>query len=125
MLIIVQLEVVFIAVPVVVLLRDISTNMRYFGYMLILWVLPMSSLLFIMVPKVIAYRKAVLGINNGRQRGNHGVRVSGLSLPINTVSTIHEQSKVSEADSYIEQKSVVECHEESEPEQIYHCRVTL
>lgn len=46
-LILVQLEVVVIAVPLVFILRDVSTGGRYLGSMFMLWVFPMSTLILI------------------------------------------------------------------------------
>lgn len=82
-LILVQLEVVVIAVPLVFILRDVSTGGRYLGSMFMLWVFPMSTLILIFLPKYAAYRKTL--DNNARSvRGQRtgGVAVSGVALSI-------------------------------------------
>lgn len=68
-LILVQLEVVIVSVPLVVILREISTNGRYIGFVLIIF-----SLLLIIGPKAYAhYRKED---NSGPKRGaSMGLRV--------------------------------------------------
>jgi len=79
----VQLEGFFVAVPTVVVLRNVSTNGRYLGLSFILWIFPVSTLSLIMVPKVLAYRAAIRGPTEeivSHQRGEAcGVHVSGIS----------------------------------------------
>lgn len=77
--ILVQLEIVVVAVPVIFILRDVSTDGRYLGFMFLLWIFPMSTLLFIFLPKYLAYRNYKPG-GQGKtaKRGQrNGVVVSG------------------------------------------------
>lgn len=94
MMILVQLEVVLVSIPLLVLLRDVSTNGRYLGYVIMLWTFPMSALAFIILPKYRAYRQAIRGpVNNVRssRRGEQaGVRVSGISSTVAVRSSVEE-----------------------------------
>jgi hypothetical protein len=82
-LIIVQFEVFLVAAPTFVILRDVSTDARYLGSTILLWMYPMSGLALIILPKYIAYRKQKQGITAQPRRGEMlGVRVTGL----NTIS---------------------------------------
>lgn len=77
-LILVQLEVLIVAVPVVVILSDVSTDGRYFGMTLLVWLLPLSTLLLIMGPKVHAVHFRKENDRSSIKRGQRtGVRVSG------------------------------------------------
>lgn len=87
-LIILQLEIIIVSVPIIAVLRDISTDGKYIGFVMMLWVFPMSTLVLIMLPKIIAYRAATLGKDKhlARKRGSTvsgtgsgDVRVSGLT----------------------------------------------
>ena len=79
-LIAVQLELVIIGAPVVAILREFSMNGRYVGYSLILWSYPMSTLIFMMCPKLFAYWKSLRNERAKRKRGaRSGGEVSGFS----------------------------------------------
>lgn len=81
-LIVVQLEVVLVATPTLVILQDVSAEGRYLGLALILWVLPMSTLILIMFPKYRAYRRAIRGLDEEARpkRGQTlGTRVTGVN----------------------------------------------
>ena len=83
LLIMVQLEIMIIAFPVIAILRGVSTDGRYLGTTLMIWSFPTSTLLIIMLPKVIAWRRAVRGLDSSQQvkRGQHlGTRVSGINV---------------------------------------------
>jgi hypothetical protein len=54
-LMLVQIEVVLVSAPLMIILRDVSTNGRYLGGVLMMWTFPMSTLLLIMIPKVAAH----------------------------------------------------------------------
>jgi hypothetical protein len=83
-LIIVQLEVFLVAAPTFVILRDVSTDARYFGSTILLWMYPMSVLALIIFPKYIAYRKQKLGLTTQPRRGELlGVRVTGVHTQSN------------------------------------------
>lgn len=79
---------------------------RYLGFVLLLWVLPMSTLLLIFLPKYSAYRKALRGVHlrsqpvRGQRKG--AVVVSGFSANSNKSnqsatgsSTLREPSQIS------------------------------
>ena len=95
----VQLEVILFAAPMVPLLREVSTNARYIGYVIIIWTFPMSALLLIIGPKVyIFYRgdrpqKPVRGELPGQ------VRVSGLDEPKNATDVGPHHSRSSHTPS--------------------------
>ena len=79
-LILLQVEVVIVSVPLVIVLRSVSTTGRYLGFLFMLWIFPMSTILLIMVPKYLAYRRAIRGVDerNQKVRGERrGVVVSG------------------------------------------------
>lgn len=94
-LVIVQVEVMLVAVPTVIILQDVSADGRYLGMTFVLWVYPMSTLLLIMTPKLLAYWRAT-GVWGSeikvKRRGAEigSVRVSG--LPLVTVVGIQNES---------------------------------
>jgi hypothetical protein len=79
---VVQLEIILVAVPMIIVLRDVSTDARYIGFILLIWTFPMSTLLLIFVPKVVAHYEATHGsgdVQHKSKRGEvQGIRVSGL-----------------------------------------------
>ena len=79
--ILIQAEVMLFAVPMIAFLRDVSTDARYIGYALILWTFPMSALVMIIGPKVLAYRRATRG-GETRVRGSArgSVHVTGINV---------------------------------------------
>jgi hypothetical protein len=82
-LILIQLEVLIIAVPLVIVLRDVSTTGRYLGFVIMFWIFPMSTLSLIFLPKYFAYRRAIRGVEelNQKKRGEHsGVVVTGTTI---------------------------------------------
>lgn len=79
-LILIQVELLVIGVPLVVILRSVSLSGRYVGFIVLLWVFPMTTLTLLMLPKVVAYRRSVLGLECSRMRGSREtVRVTGLA----------------------------------------------
>jgi 7 transmembrane sweet-taste receptor of 3 GCPR len=79
-LILIQVELLVIGVPLVIILRSVSLSGRYVGFIVLLWVFPMTTLALIMLPKVVAYRRSVLGLESSRMRGSREtVRVTGLA----------------------------------------------
>jgi hypothetical protein len=77
-----QLEVAVVAVPVAIILRGVSTNGRYIGLTFMFWTFPVTTLSLIVLPKYIAYRRAVRGVDTGShlKRGERaGTKVTGLS----------------------------------------------
>ena len=86
---VVQLEVFLVAVPTVIVLRDVSTDGRYLGLTFIFWIFPMSTLSLIMVPKISAYRQSISGKEeiSSRKRGESvGVCVSGVPEEVSRAS---------------------------------------
>lgn len=83
LLIVMQLEIIVVSAPIIVLLRDVSTEGRYVGFVMMLWTFPMSTLCVIMLPKMAAHYRDVKGIvttNRTRGGGVSGeVRISGIS----------------------------------------------
>jgi gamma-aminobutyric acid type B receptor len=88
-LIVLQLQVIMISVPVVVILRDISTDGRYIGLVLLIWTFPMTTVALLMLPKVFAANGwgSASSSRGGSSRGRStirgttqgGFKVSGLS----------------------------------------------
>jgi hypothetical protein len=102
-LLVIQLEAIIVALPVVSLLRDVSTNARYFGFVVMLWVFPMSTLGVIIAPKVINCLRDVYGCkkSSGRRgEQTREVRVSGVH--------IQEETDVSPAINASQMSSTVE-----------------
>jgi gamma-aminobutyric acid type B receptor len=82
--ILVQCEAILFSVPMLALLRDVSTNARYIGTVILIWTLPTSSLALIIGPKVFAFRRGRRG--SSVRRTNRGsvtgaVHISGLMNP--------------------------------------------
>ena len=76
-------QVIVLGIPVVFILRDVNTNGRYFGIVLLLWTFPASAMSLIILPKVMAYRRFINGNNKRRKSRGPGatvqVHVSGLA----------------------------------------------
>jgi hypothetical protein len=78
-------EIILFALPMIRLLRDVSIDGRYIGFVLLIWTFPMSTLLLIIGPKVLAFRRAQAESSGGRRkqptrgRSLGGVHLSGLS----------------------------------------------
>lgn len=90
-LIVVQLQVILVAIPSFIILRDISTEGRYMGLTICIWIFPVSSVFFIMCPKFLAWWSDRTAASSGRASGSEsggrnsrgavqrGPRISGLS----------------------------------------------
>jgi hypothetical protein len=82
--IVVQMEVILVAVPTITILRDVSTDGRYLGFMFLVLAFPMSALAFVMAPKVFSYYEAIRSKKrNAKQASKRGdakgsVWISGL-----------------------------------------------
>ena len=93
-LIVLQLELIVLAFPVIAILRNLSSDGRYVGFVIVLWIFPMSTLVFIMLPKYLAFSRAskdspspsdsTTGTAH-RKRGQRtiGTRISGLHIVSN------------------------------------------
>ena len=78
----VQLEILVVGVPLVAILRDVSTNGKIMGYAIMFWILPITALSLIMGPKYLAYWRAkhhVVATPKTRGRHSGNVYVSGLT----------------------------------------------
>ena len=67
------------AIPLFIILRDLSTNGRHIGFALLVWLHTLSALIFIIIPKVLL----VHGVrkNSGNSRGKKaGTRITGVVL---------------------------------------------
>lgn len=87
----VQLELLIIAAPIIAILRDLSTEGKYFGFVIVLWAFPLCTLGLIMLPKYLAFRKAETGGETVKaKRGQRsGVRVSGMDEASGASSGAH------------------------------------
>jgi len=88
--VLVQVQVFIVAIPLIVILLDVSANGRYIGAVILLWFFPKSAIGFIFVPKFTRWYREVKGIvAPKRKRGarNHisaEGEISGLSGGGNT-----------------------------------------
>jgi 7 transmembrane sweet-taste receptor of 3 GCPR len=82
-LIVIQLEAILVALPMVWILRDVSSDASYFGFVVMLWVFPMSTLGVVVAPKIMSCIQDVHGRNssiNRRGERSSEIRVTGLNL---------------------------------------------
>jgi hypothetical protein len=52
--VVVQLEVIVVVIPLIAILRDVSTDGWYLGFIFMIWKFPVTSLGLIFIPKIIA-----------------------------------------------------------------------
>jgi hypothetical protein len=92
-----SLQTLFVSVPLIVILKDVSTNGRYLGSTLLIWTFPMSTITLIMLPKFLAFYKPESATRMGSHlRGTTGgVRVSGMNSAASTDQ--HSQRFVTKA----------------------------
>ena len=111
-LIVVQIEVLIIAIPVIVILNEDSTDGTYLGFIFLLWSFPMTTLGLLFVPKMVSYRNALRGRETSPKykRGEKGKsRVTGVVIS----SSSHGPNTSSVAPHSIIPRSVAsEGHEE-------------
>jgi hypothetical protein len=68
-----------VAIPLFFILRDLSTDGRHIGLVLLVWVFSVSTVLLIMLPKILAVYGIYGGKARAQTRGSIGnVRISGL-----------------------------------------------
>jgi len=79
--VLVQCEVILFSAPMFALLRDVSTDGRYVGFVILIWTFPISTLGLLIGPKVGAFRRARRDVNPRPGRASGGVRVSGVEIP--------------------------------------------
>jgi hypothetical protein len=82
--IVAQLQIIFISIPILVILIDVSSDARYAGFCLMLFCYSTSLLCVIMFPKYMAWWRAIRGVATGSQtRGSNagGVHVTGVKVP--------------------------------------------
>lgn len=88
--VLVQCEVILFAVPLVAVLRDVSPDGRYLGFVALLFTLPTSAVALIIGPKVWAYRNHQLGraVPTRRRGATRGeVRVTGIGSTQTSIQT--------------------------------------
>lgn len=86
-------KVIVVGLPVVALLQDVSTDGRYIGTALLVWTMPMTTMILIMGPKMLAVRKARRNRNNvqgstSKRGSSEGTRVTGITSPSNPTSVV-------------------------------------
>ena len=64
LLIVLQLEIILISIPLSVVLRNASTNGRYAGYVVVLCIFPLITMIVLILPKVVTLRR----INRAKAR---------------------------------------------------------
>ncbi|CAB9524353.1 Gamma-aminobutyric acid (GABA) B receptor [Seminavis robusta] len=69
--ILVQIQVLVVAAPVVALLNDVSTDARFFCYTLLIWTFPMSTMGLILVPKIVMVQRMKRNSNKGGPPSNN------------------------------------------------------
>jgi hypothetical protein len=76
------LQTIAVSVPLIVILSGISTNGRYIGFSLIFWTFPMSTIILIMLPKVLSFYN--IANDSASSRGGRGspggIKVSGVPV---------------------------------------------
>jgi len=84
-LVLLQLELCLLGAPFIAILRNLSTDGRYVGFVIILWAFPMSTLVLIMLPKLLAFRQAQRGEGDQQPKRKRGQRAN--DVPISGMST--------------------------------------
>jgi hypothetical protein len=105
-----QVEIAIVAGPVIAILEDVSTDGQYLGVTAMLTLFPMSTLLFIFGPKVLAdYKERRGGLDRTKsKRGErHGVVVTG-AAGASRSGQAHQHSLHSQFSSRKEATSIVE-----------------
>jgi hypothetical protein len=88
--VVVQLEVIFVAIPLIAILRDVSTDGRYLGFAFMIWMFPATSLGLIFIPKIIADYRSRKGTTEmqtkkrGERNSGDNVHISGLNPNVGT-----------------------------------------
>jgi 7 transmembrane sweet-taste receptor of 3 GCPR len=127
-LIILQLQIILFAVPIIALIRDVSTDGRYLGLVVIFWTFPMSTLALIILPKVRAHWVAVHRPQPQKsKRGESvGVKISGLA---GSQAPLRPSESTPQSESQNEQygidKSSVNDHKLSQDLPVANSRVAL
>jgi len=101
--ILVQIEIAVVGIPVSIILRDHSTNGRYFGIVAIVWTFPVSTIMLIIFPKFVSYWHVIRGHQETAKRGSGGrgeVHVTGLE---NKNTTNNNNSSSRESHSHNQQ----------------------
>ena len=91
-LIVVQVEIILVAVPVIVILFGESADGSFIGFVFLFCAFPMTTLGLIFFPKMVAYRNASRGVESGgstHKRGERGnSRISGLCTEASNVNHV-------------------------------------
>ncbi|CAB9517308.1 Gamma-aminobutyric acid (GABA) B receptor [Seminavis robusta] len=94
-LIVVQIQVIMVSIPLVVILRGISTEGRYMGLILLIWTFPASTVTFIMYPKYQAYYNDTIAVNTRNSGVKSSTRGASQGVQISGISGVSNVSKVS------------------------------
>jgi hypothetical protein len=109
------MEVILVAVPTIVILRDVSTDGRYLGLIFLVLAFPMSALVFIMVPKVSAHYEAVNSKTTSKRGNAKGaVYVSGLNDSKTAGARLGSDNLYTETPTPQASIALVETHSSSE-----------
>ena len=84
-------QTVIVSLPLVVILRDVSTNGRYIGFTLMIWTIPMSTIALIILPKVVSYYKQN-NIDTASQ-GGAGSHQSSVPVSANSAPSVSSSSQ--------------------------------
>ncbi|KAL7570964.1 hypothetical protein ACA910_002591 [Epithemia clementina (nom. ined.)] len=81
--ILIQGEAVVIGTPTIILMRDQAAGeIRYAVLVVLISILPLSTMLFLMIPKLVAFRQAMIATKqSGDRRSPPGHQVIGLAEP--------------------------------------------
>lgn len=71
-------QALLVGIPLVSILRTVSTDGRYIGLVLLIAIFSLSSVIMIMLPKVLAFYN-IYGGQTARRGARQGVRVTGTS----------------------------------------------
>ena len=69
-------------------IQNLSTAARYLFAVVLIWIFPSSTILLMIVPKVVLHRRMVKGVGRNETRGaaTGGVRVTGINSATDDVT---------------------------------------
>jgi len=95
----VQLQVLLVGIPVIVILDGESTDASYLGKVMVIWTIPMSTVLLLIGPKAVEVLAPKKADSKKRSRGVSmapgGVNISGLNHPGGATSSLFASSTAS------------------------------
>jgi hypothetical protein len=94
MMIVLQVEVIVFAAPMIVILEGVSVNGRHVGFIVLFWVFPMSALGMIILPKALAVKNSgrAASKNARAQIGKGSITITGAVDPKPTASVISQNN---------------------------------